>query len=931
MYERQRASAALLSVGSDYLSQGNHEEAMKAFDAAFAALTGSQVSYNTSSAAVSSPHCKKQWSGTHHHHQDHLQGPQHHRPTSHEAHSPLSPPQLEGPATAALRKAEQANLVDTFSMETAHAHAASTHHQHPPICCPTFVTPNSSVSSQLSEAAAAPASARLVQKPATYSSMNNSSSGYIGIDSNKLDEDDEDAIWEDDEDEEEHSHLTGSSSLEYDDDDVDFESDYDNDDEDDQDDHEGLILDSPLCPSPMVTPLSPVNPTATITTITNALPVDTYHEDECDVGPRPFQRAFVPTHNLLMMMDVDVLQLIICYNQALVHHAKGETALARQLYNFITGTIAATSVLMTSTTNHEVVASTLSRLAMRAHNNIGQLDYANQSEDVSLGRFEMALSYAKKVPDASALHQLEIATVLSNWCRVQWMLGHVDETVHQALEEVLRIRVTFLTWEHVDVASAHFNMGMAEYSRRAHDKALSHLMRYLQISSYRLKIHKKVELDPIPGLIFVLLIKNDHKTDKMSQDLVWGLRTLQDKRQDLGPKTSEVASVLNFIGTLLFHQRELDHALLFFQEELRLEEQLVGANEDVSVGVTCNNIGRILQELGRYPQAIYYYQRSLRQKYSDFFDPESSLSSFASSKPKSSLKPSSATTTMLLDDELENGSGTSSIPAATMNLYSTVWYNLGLIHDKMGAFTEAIRAFRMSLKLRRAMLGKDHSDVACLLYNIGVLQMEQQQLHEATESFREALRIRRVASTGQLNDRHVVKTLQKLASLHKAKGNTKGALEASGEVLRVLQASVDFDASSRQKHMGITLRDIAELHHAEGELPRALERAVDSLNMLRSCRTAVENNEDDNDDDMEDAGTVDQFCLEQETSALLLIGSLQHEDCSPIEARTTFMEAARLIRCTLEQHGHSNAKLASLQPLLEVSNMLATAHCAPEA
>ena len=59
-----------------------------------------------------------------------------------------------------------------------------------------------------------------------------------------------------------------------------------------------------------------------------------------------------------------------------------------------------------------------------------------------------------------------------------------------------------------------------------------------------------------------------------------------------------------------------------------------------------------------------------------------------------------------------------------MNLYSTVWYNLGLIHDKMGAFTDAIRAFHMSLKLRRAMLGKDHPDVACLLYNIGVLQME---------------------------------------------------------------------------------------------------------------------------------------------------------------------------------------------------------------
>jgi tetratricopeptide (TPR) repeat protein len=280
-----------------------------------------------------------------------------------------------------------------------------------------------------------------------------------------------------------------------------------------------------------------------------------------------------------------------------------------------------------------------------------------------------------------------------------------------------------------------------------------------------------------------------------------------------------VASLLNFIGTLLFHQRELDHALLFFQEELHLEEHLVDKGEDACVSVTCNNIGRILQELGRFHQAIHYYQRSLRHKFGnvplemDMFKGKGEIPSIASASS---------------DDH--------DLPPATMNLYSTVWYNLGLIHDKMGAYPDAIKAFQMSLKLRRAMLGRNHADVACLLYNIGVLQMEQQMLNEATDSFREALRIRRVAATGQLNDRHVVKTLQKLSSLHKSKGNIPGALEACNEVIHILKISADFDTVSRRRKTGATLRDIAELHHARGDLNFALYTAIESVASLRPGR-----------------------------------------------------------------------------------------------
>ena len=84
---------------------------------------------------------------------------------------------------------------------------------------------------------------------------------------------------------------------------------------------------------------------------------------------------------------------------------------------------------------------------------------------------------------------------------------------------------------------------------------------------------------------------------------------------------------------------------------------------DISVSVTCNNIGRILQELGKFREAIYYYQRALKSDYCDV------ASQGWNSKGVKGL-------------HIPKNRSTRSCPS-TANLYSTVWYNLGLIHYKV--------------------------------------------------------------------------------------------------------------------------------------------------------------------------------------------------------------------------------------------------------
>eukprot|EP00536_Pseudo-nitzschia_multiseries_P005391 jgi/Psemu1/190507/e_gw1.101.116.1 len=621
--------------------------------------------------------------------------------------------------------------------------------------------------------------------------------------------------------------------------------------------------------------------------------IDTYDEDECDVGPRAFNSAIVPED--VVGLDVNFLQLVIAYNKAVAYQASKNYHFSSQLYKFITSTIG--SYLPSGN-----VDAKLAHLAMRAHNNMGHIEYNQRKEELAGIEFERALAYAQLNFSHSQMEgaqQFEIANVLSNWCRTRWMMGQVDESVYEALEDVLRIRSTHLSADHPDVAAAHFNIGRAEFSRGANKKAMKHLLCYLRVSITDNDENNGMECEPTKALIYILQLQNERKDDEISQDLVWGVRTLQEKRRSLGKIHTDVATVLNYIGTLLFRRRELDYALCFFVQELCVEERLKAQSdsrssfhqsEDVSISVTCNNIGRILQELERFREAKHYYQRSL-------------------------------------------GDENVFLASSTMNLYSTVWYNLGLIHDKMGAFNEAIRAFRVSLKLRRAMLGHKHSDVSCLFYNIGILQMEQNLLDEATESFREALAYRHVSGKGQLNDGHVIKTLQKLSAMHKAKGNLKGALAAHQDVISILATTKDFDQCVRNKKIAIAMRDIADLHQAQGNLQLALKFASGSVDLFRSLRSSSAVDEDAMEIDTSHDG--ERCSVEEEISAFLLVGSLQHELCEPMIAQNAFSETARILHSNLSTIVANSATetktKATLLPLLEVSVMLSTPSCAPEA
>jgi|EP00521_Asterionellopsis_glacialis_P002526 tetratricopeptide (TPR) repeat protein len=648
-------------------------------------------------------------------------------------------------------------------------------------------------------------------------------------------------------------------------------------------------------------------------------PLDVYQEGECDVGPRPFRSPLHIDLDAAQTTRDNLLEAMILFNRALVQHCKSQLEASTVVYEnallLVNLEVKQTGQCMNRTAH----------LGMLIHNNLGQINYVEGDQATALENFIAALTWAKQINGLGNdnEYRLSVASILSNCCRTQWMTTNTSDDSHRAFDQVLKLRSSVLSWDHKDVAAAHYNMGIIEYARSNSKQALFHLEHYLKIDTHRISQNQS-SLDVIPALVHILLIQNEDSTETSSVELTKCLRFLQDKREDLGAFHTEVATLLNYIGALLFQRRELDHAIHFYQEELRVEQKLVGGNKSstptqkhpeqslenaapaesssdgdapLSLAVTLNNIGRIQQERGRYREAIHFYKRALTANKHNSAEDIASAASLA------------------------NGNNKDGESSSSVNLFATIWYNLGLIHDMMDSQKDAIRSFQMSLALRRALLGSDHPDVACLWYNIGTLQMESQNLVEASASLKESLRIRRLGARCPQNDMHIITALQKLASLHQNRGNIDGAIEAFQEVIQIQQQQ----AQVNKEELGSFMKSVSELFHAKGDVESALQMASQSYQVYNSIMLE-EAKQSRNETTM---ATI----VEHVGTALLLLGSLYHEKCEPMLACAAYREAGNIIAtvCSSVDEATRKQKYASLIPLMELSTMLACSHCAPEA
>ena len=612
---------------------------------------------------------------------------------------------------------------------------------------------------------------------------------------------------------------------------------------------------------------------------------DAFFEGECDVGPRAIWSPLHVECTSSSPPESTIVEAILWFNKGIGHHSEGDHESAIESYVY--AITALSKPRSPSLVDLDAMNSCVWYTMTLIHNNLGQISYLDCDEENALTHFKTSLEFSKKVihVDEETDWMQIVATVTSNLSRTLWMTEDFSsDSLDSNLREVLALRSLTLPPGHPDVACAHLNLGLLLFRRDEKKTAKEHLLEYLKYARL-----KSSELDPIPALTYVLIIKYGGTDDKVSSEIVQTAEELLKTRCFIGDMNIKVATQLTNLGSLLFNLGEFEDSLLFYNHELELESKLSGDVDGLRRIVTLNNIGRILQELERFNEAITCYEQALEML--------PSVGTFDQIDDVQLVTPGE---TLKLD---ENDS------LSILHLFSTIWYNLGLIHDKEGSRQEAIAAFLMSLNLRRRMYGPEHQDVACLWYNIGTLQMESNLIDEASLSLREAMRIKRMGFFRE-DPVKLVRTLSKLACLQEDKGRIAEAFTTREEILQLQTADNDACAC------GDTLLTMSELRFAQGAIDQALQLAEQSLDAV--FQSDVHNYQE---------LYYNENGAETAAKAMTMIAGLHHERTDFDLARHYLLKAQTLlegtIRCNL---GKSMPKLDSL---LAGLLLLSNESCAP--
>jgi tetratricopeptide (TPR) repeat protein len=627
---------------------------------------------------------------------------------------------------------------------------------------------------------------------------------------------------------------------------------------------------------------------------------DSFFEGECDVGPRPILFPLHIDYNTDVSINPSIIISVLLYNKGLAHHSEGNHESASDSYG------RALTAISQVTTGNNVLSKSLfsgiSHIGSLIHNNLGYIAYHEGDEHSALCHFENSLSLCKQVTQFIDEKEwtLTVATIASNFARTQWMFGDLrSQTLSSLLLEILRLRSLWLPTNHSDVLCCHLNLGLFFFHQNDKNKAKEHLWEYMK--------HAPRDgscMGPTHALSFLLIIEHECERDENSKEIVRTLWDLITSREDLGDVTVESATHLNYLGSLLFRRRQYEGALLFYMHELDVEKKLQDNIGEIDITVTYNNIARILQELDRFEEAIVYYQKALQSDKSGTFSSDEKAVRF------------------LLDvtpsfNEKES--------RYYLNLYSTIWYNLGIIRARSTLVSEALTAFRISLKLREFYCGKIHPDVACLWYNIGNLQLDCNEFREASISFQTALSIRKSCAQDKENthgdeDYQLIFTkLFKVAEMQTNSGKLEEAISSYEAILQ--HQDEEFwatkDIQNNQRSCIRTILQISELRYAQGNVDFALQLAQQAL--LR-CTLVGDISFRNFHGDLSDALMI--------SNLLMWIGCLHHEKCEVSSACVAFRTAYDLLTTS---HSKERKTLSQLEPWIEVLSMLQNQTCAPQA
>lgn len=293
----------------------------------------------------------------------------------------------------------------------------------------------------------------------------------------------------------------------------------------------------------------------------------------------------------------------------------------------------------------------------------------------------------------------------------------------------------------------------------------------------------------------------------------------------------------------------------------------LGLSENhMSVAITNNNMGIVLNKLGKYPEAMEKYWESLRVK---------------------KLK--------LMKDHA--------------NLAGTL-HNMGVVHRNKKEYEMALACYEEALRIRRKRLGLKNAHSAATLQNMGVVYRDMKQFQKAMQFLEDALDMNRLILGGDSIE--VANIINDLGKVHADMGNHDRAMKYYDEARYILD-----NASISKEHVYFREND------------KFVKESKLALGLIEEDKKEGEQKADtDTDNESEGSNTKEDFEAKIETSDvegyksnhvemgdLLDLGDSGREDSSRPMMRSSVDEDA-LIQFLTPIVSTQNDHISSDEPLL---------------
>lgn len=281
-----------------------------------------------------------------------------------------------------------------------------------------------------------------------------------------------------------------------------------------------------------------------------------------------------------------------------------------------------------------------------------------------------------------------------------------------------------------------------------------------------------------------------------------------------GPRSEEVAKVMNNLGVVCNDLGEFSNALDYLQRALEIRLAVHG-EENSLTATTYQNLGNTYLDSGDPNKALEYFQKALdiNQKVLDSDDPALAVSYNDLGNVFYSLGDYGKALEYLekaLEIQTKIYSGGHLHTAATLN-------NIGMLLSDKGDYQTALDNYFKALAIQEKIVGPGHPDIAISYNNIGSVYYYTSDFSKALEYFRKALDIRVAAfgekhpSVGESYSNTGV-TLTQLGNNDAARENLEKSLEIYKDVF-----------GNDNEAISVTYINLADLSSNLGDFQKALE------------------------------------------------------------------------------------------------------------